>query len=245
MDLAGDRLTDFGGEHLTNRIRSNWERFQERLWKAAERAERDPREITVVAVTKTRQPEEIDAIVDCGIEHVGENRVQEAESKRPLVSAKTTWHLVGHLQTNKIKKAVGLFDIVQSVDNLRVAHGLNDRAGRAGRRLDVLIQVNTSGTSEQSGVSPERVEELAGELMAMEHLQTTGLMTIGAMHDDERVVRACFSRLRETRDNVVAAFADSLIHHLSMGMSGDFEWAVAEGATMLRIGTSLFGPRQN
>ena len=225
-------------------IRKNWETFQERLARAAAHAGRDPREITVVAVTKTRPPAQIEAAIRSGIHIVGENRVQEAEAKKDCVGVEAQWHLVGHLQTNKAQKAVALFDLVQSVDSIRTATALDARAGQAGRILDILVQVNTSGEVHQSGVDPHELQDLIEQITLLSNLQIQGLMTIGALSADESVVRPCFSRLRELREQLVAARIDRVeMKYLSMGMSGDFELAIAEGANMLRLGTSIFGPR--
>lgn len=226
-------------------IQKNWETLQERLARAAERVGRNPREITVVAVTKTRTPAEIEAVFRSGIHIVGENRIQEAEAKKDQVAVAAQWHLVGHLQTNKAPKAVALFDMVQSVDSLRIAEALNVRAARAGRVLDILVQVNTSGAAHQAGASPHELQDLVAQLAALyPHLRIQGLMTIGALSEDESAVRSCFARLRGLRDQLVAASIDKVeMKYLSMGMSGDFELAIAEGANMLRLGTLLFGPR--
>ena len=227
-------------------IWKNWENLQERLAQAAQRADRDPREITVVAVTKTRTPAEIEAALRSGIHIVGENRIQEADAKKGQVKAAAQWHLIGHLQTNKAKKAVELFDLVQSVDSVRIATALDSQAAQAGRILDILLQVNTSGSAQQAGASPEALEELVGQIAGFSHLRIQGLMTIGALSTDESLVRSCFSRLRQLRDQILAASMDGVeMKYLSMGMSSDFELAIAEGANMLRLGTTLFGPRPN
>jgi len=227
-------------------IWKNWENLQERLAQAAQRAGRDLREITVVAVTKTRTPAEIEAALRSGIHIVGENRIQEAEAKKDQVKTAAQWHLIGHLQTNKAKKAVDLFDLVQSVDSIRIAKALDSRAAQAGRILDILLQVNTSGVAHQAGASPETLEELVGQIAGLSHLRIQGLMTIGALSTDESLVRSCFARLRQLRDQILAASMDGVeMKYLSMGMSSDFELAIAEGANMLRLGTTLFGPRPN
>ena len=226
------------------RFHHRWEALQERIARAAERAGRDPGEITVVAVTKTRTPDDVEAALQSGLHTVSENRVQEAEAKKPQVSLSGCWHLIGHLQTNKAAKAVALFDMVQSVDSPKLATALDRHAGRAERRLDVLVQVNTSGAVQQSGVSPDNLESLIAQIAPLPHLRLCGLMTIGAHSDEEAVVRASFSRLRRERDRLADVGIDGVeLDCLSMGMSNDFEWAIAEGASMLRLGSVLFGPR--
>lgn len=225
-------------------IRQNWCELQERIARAASRAGRAPAEIAVVAVAKTRTPQEIEAAIRSGLGLIGENRVQEAAAKKDLVRLGAQWHLVGHLQTNKVARAVALFDMVQSVDSARLAAALDQRAAQAGHCLDILVQVNTSGAPQQSGVIPRELPALADQLAALPHLRLHGLMTIGALSAEEAEVRACFARLRELREELAARLPGAQLAHLSMGMSGDFELAIAEGSTMLRLGTALFGPRQ-
>lgn len=225
-------------------ILKNWEKVQKRIAQAAARAGRDSGEITVVAVTKTRTAAEVEAALGCGIRTIGENRVQEAEAKKVQVDVPAQWHLVGHLQTNKARKAVALFDLVQSVDSLRVAKALEAQAGKACRVLDILVQVNTSGEESKAGVAPQHLQALSRKIAALRHLRIRGLMTIGALSADTEVVRSCFVRLRDLRDRLAAARLERVeMKYLSMGMSGDFELAIAEGANMLRLGSVLFGPR--
>lgn len=224
--------------------RQRWEALQERIAQAAARAGRSPAEITVVAVTKSRTPAQIDEAIACGLTLLGENRVQEAEAKRDQVCGPAEWHLIGHLQTNKARRAAALFHTVQSVDSQRVAEALEVHAAQAGRPLDVLLQVNSSGAPQQSGVAPEAAEELAAQVACMPHLHVRGLMTIAEISPEEGPARGCFAGLRRTRDRLVTARLSGVdMDCLSMGMSSDFEWAVAEGSTMLRLGTALFGPR--
>ena len=225
-------------------IRENWRALLERIVRAAHSAGRSPEEIGVVAVTKTRTPQEIEAAIRCGLHLVGENRVQEAAAKQGQVTLEASWHLIGQLQTNKAARAVDLFRCVQSVDSARLARALDRHAAQAERPLEILIQVNTSGAPQQGGVVPEQVLELAAALVALPHLRLRGLMTIGALSPEERVVRACFARLRQLRDQLACQFPASDWGWLSMGMSGDFELAIAEGANLLRLGTALFGARQ-
>lgn len=225
-------------------IRKNWASLRERIAQAATSAGRDPDAIEVVAISKTRSVDEVEAAYECGLRSVGENRIQEAAAKRPQVGAPLAWHLVGHLQTNKAGRAVELFDMVQSVDSARLAQALDRRAEQAGKVLEVLLQVNTSGSESQSGVAPEVLLDLVATLAPLAHLRIRGLMTIGAYSDDEAIVRSCFSALRELSEKVAAGgFEGVSMDYLSMGMSGDFELAVAEGGNLLRLGTAIFGPR--
>lgn len=227
-----------------NSIRENWLVLRDRIARAAEGAGRRGDDIEVIAVSKTRSAEEIEAAQQCGLTIVGENRVQEAEEKKAAVGVSLSWHMIGHLQSNKAGKVVELFDVVQSVDRLSLAQALARRAEAAGRRLDILLQVNTAGTASQSGADPERTVDLVGQVADLPALHIRGLMTIGAHSEDERLVRASFARLRRLAEAVEAAGMDGVeMRDLSMGMSGDFEWAIAEGSTMVRLGAALFGVR--
>ena len=227
-----------------NSIRENWLVLRDRIARAAEGAGRRGGDIEVIAVSKTRSAEEIEAAQQCGLTIVGENRVQEAEEKKAAVGVSLSWHMIGHLQSNKAGKVVELFDVVQSVDRLSLAQALARRAEAVGRRLDILLQVNTAGTASQSGADPERTVDLVGQVAGLPALHIRGLMTIGAHSEDERLVRASFARLRRLAEAVEAAGMDGVeMRDLSMGMSGDFEWAIAEGSTMVRLGTALFGVR--
>ncbi len=225
-------------------IRKNWLVIEARIARAADRAGRAAAEVEIVAVSKTRSAKEVEAACRCGLLTLGENRVQETAEKKPLVKAEARWHLIGHLQSNKAGKAVELFDLVQSVDSLRLAQALARRASQVERRLDVLVQVNTSGSESQSGVRPEQALELVAQIAELPALRVRGLMTIGAHVADEALVRASFVRLRNLREEVVrSAVTAAQMDYLSMGMSGDFEWAVEEGANLLRLGTAIFGAR--
>jgi PLP dependent protein len=224
-------------------IRENWLVLAERIARAAEGVGRAADAIEVVAVSKTRSAAEVEAACRCGLRLLGENRVQETEEKKPAVGAEANWHLIGHLQSNKAGKAVELFDMVQSVDRLSLARALARRAEAAGRRLDVLLQINTAGSASQAGAAPAQAVDLAGQVAELPSLQVRGLMTIGAHTTDEAIVRASFARLRLLREDIVQAGLQVRMDYLSMGMSGDFEWAIAEGANLLRLGTAIFGAR--
>ena len=226
-------------------VRENCKRVEGRVAQAAAKTGRSLEDISIVAVTKTRTPQEIGGAIAAGFCLIGENRIQETEAKKDQVSGDARWHLVGHLQSNKARKAVSLFDLVQSVDSVRVAAALNRSADDAGKTLDVLVQINTSGAAQQSGLQQEQAEEVVGQLVEMPRLRLRGLMTIGAFVAEENVVRDCFARLRKLRDELSSAFPSAGVDlkYLSMGMSGDFELAIAEGANMVRLGSTIFGPR--
>lgn len=228
----------------TDTIARNWAATQERVLQAAGNAGRNPDHIQVVAVTKTRTASEVEAAIRCGANSVGENRVQEADTKKRQVQGNAAWHLVGHLQLNKAAKAVALFDLIQSVDSTRLARALSRHAGIANRVLDVLVQVNASRAPGQSGIEVDGLMPMVEEIAAINHLRVRGLMMIGAHSRDEKLVRTGFSTLKAAGEQVkLAGLPNVEMRYLSMGMSEDFEWAIAEGANMLRLGTCLFGPR--
>ena len=229
---------------MSTGITDNLARLEAAIADACRRAGRSRDGVTLVAVTKTRTPGEVSAAIEAGITDVGENRVQEAATKRPLVAAAARWHLIGSLQTNKAKRAVELFDIIHSIDSLHLAGELNRRTGEAGRRLPVLIEVNTSAEQSKHGVAPESAPALVEQLLGLENLEVTGLMTIGpgwAVEDPE-ASRPCFGRLRGLAEDCRRRFAIAL-PHLSMGMSSDFAVGIEEGATIIRVGTAIFGTR--
>lgn len=225
-------------------IARNLQAVEERIAGAAARAGRRRSDITLVAVSKTRTAGEIEAAIAAGVTHLGENRVQEAESKRRCVQSAAAWHLVGRLQSNKAGRAVELFDVVQSVDSPRLAAALQRRAVQAGRWLDVLLQVNSSGAAGQGGVPPGETLALAEQVAGMSHLRILGLMTIAEFTSDEARLRSCFARMSSLSEDLTRADIEGVeTSVLSMGMSGDFEIAIEEGATMVRVGTAIFGPR--
>lgn len=219
-------------------------RTQARIAAAAERSGRRAGDVTLMAVTKTHGPEAVDMAAGAGLRHIGENRVQEAAKKQHGVSAEVFWELIGPLQSNKARLAAAHFDRVQTVDRVKIARALERACGEAGRpELPVLLQVNVSEDPRKAGVSVAEAGALAEEVMAAEHLGLEGLMTIPALDDDPEVARRAFAGLRELRDRLEGSLGVPL-PVLSMGMTGDLEIAVAEGSTLLRVGTALFGPRE-
>ena len=223
-------------------IAANWLELNKRVADAARRAGRSPAEVTIVAVTKTRSAAEVSAAIAAGVTDVGENRIQEASAKRALTGDAARWHLIGQCQRNKAGRAVDIFDIVHSVDTSRLADALNRRAAESDRHLEALLQVNTAGVQQQGGVEPTQLPALLAHVADLSHLHVTGLMTIAAHSADTDEVRSCFRQLyalaQENRHRHPAG-----LDVLSMGMSGDFETAIEEGATMIRVGTVLFGER--
>ncbi|NOX19713.1 MAG: YggS family pyridoxal phosphate-dependent enzyme [Nitrospirae bacterium] len=216
-----------------------------RISHAAMRAGRDPSEVVLIAVTKTVSAERIKEAVDLGIRLIGENRVQEAKEKierlRDELPETVQWHMIGHLQKNKVRPAVMLFDMIQSVDSIELARKINRVAADFGKVQRVLIQVKLSEEETKHGVSEEALEALVEEVLSLENLSLEGLMTIPPFFEDPELVRPYFRRLRQLRDKLNEK--GYRLKELSMGMSGDYEVAVEEGATMVRVGTAIFGRR--
>jgi len=228
-------------------IPDNIRRFRDDLERECARLGRQASDITVVAVSKTMPAGAIRAARECGLTHFGENRIQEAKEKLPQVNIAPppTWHLVGHLQSNKAKDAVELFDLIQSVDSWHLADELNRRALAAGKRQGVLIQVNTSGEEQKSGCDPWDVDELVGDVVALENLRTLGVMTIGPLTDDEEDIAPAFHELHSIFERLKTSdLHGGEMRHCSMGMSDDWKIALAEGSNMLRIGRAIFGERK-
>lgn len=222
----------------------NLELVRERIARAAERTGRSGSDITIVAVTKTFGPEIVETAVRGGISDIGENRVQEFLSKAELVSLDCRWHLVGHLQANKVNKAIGRFALIQSVDSLKLAERLSRAGEERGIVTDILIEVNTSGEESKHGFAPEETAEAFGAISGLPALRIRGLMTIGPWVTDTAVIATAFAGLSKLKDRIEAAGAEkTALEHLSMGMSDDFEIAIAEGSTMVRLGRVLFGER--
>lgn len=222
-------------------VAANLAAVRDRMERARSRAGReDP--VTLIAVTKGVSPENVRVACDAGQRVFGENRVQEGAEKREAVH-QGTWHLVGHLQTNKVRTAVQTFDLVQSVDSLRLAQRLHGVSLMRGSRLPVLLEVNVAGEASKSGFSPASLEEAAPELLKLGALDLQGLMTVAPLAPDPADVRWVFRELRLLRDRLAATFAMDGLSQLSMGMTADFEVAIQEGATMVRIGRAIFGER--
>lgn len=226
-------------------IADNLERARERIAEAALRAGRDPAGVTIVAVTKTHPPSIVEEALRAGVTDVGENRVQEFLEKAPAVTLPCRWHLVGTLQTNKVNKVIGRFDLVHSIDSLRLAGKLSAAGARDGITTDVLVEVNTSGEASKHGVDPAEAEDICGRIAPLPALRLRGLMTVGPWAAETAVAARAFESLRLLRDRIAAArLAGVSMEHLSMGMSDDFETAIAEGATIVRLGRVLFGERR-
>jgi len=224
-------------------IASNLAEIRERIARSAARAGRAAEDITLVAVSKTFPPEAIRSAFELGLRQFGENRVQEWESKRAAVAdLDATWHLIGHLQSNKARRAASLFNRVDSVDSLALAQKLDAAAASEAKRLQVLIEVHQGGEETKSGVPEADLPALAENIVRLQNLELLGLMTIPPYFDKPEQVRPYFQKLRTLRDQVCLQIGMPL-NALSMGMSHDFEIAIEEGATEIRVGTALFGER--
>jgi pyridoxal phosphate enzyme (YggS family) len=220
---------------------------RQRIREAARRSRRSPQDVTLVAVSKTHPPDLLSLAIKAGVSDLGENRVQEAEEKiGELGRASARWHLIGHLQANKARRAVALFDLIHSLDSPALAKRLDRLCAEEGREeLPVLIQVNLGDEASKSGIPEEALPELVQTVRACERLRLLGLMTLPPYFEEAEEVRPYFRRLRELRDTISSrgAFAAGR-GELSMGMSHDFEVAIEEGATMVRVGTAIFGERE-
>ncbi len=220
-------------------IVSNLDRVRSEIADACARVGRKPEEVSLLLVTKTFPPETIRIAYDLGHRLFGENRVQEAAEKIKKLPPDITWHMVGHLQTNKVKKALDIFTVIESVDRLPLAEEI---ARRATRPIPCLIEVNTSGEESKSGIAPGEARFLAEKVLNLPRIKLIGLMTLGPYPVSEKASRKAFAQLREIRDATQKEFGIRL-PVLSMGMSEDYIWAIEEGATEVRLGRAVFGPR--
>jgi len=224
-------------------LAANLETIRHRIKTACDRCDREPNSVTLLAVTKTQPPEIVSAAADLGLPVFGENKVQEAKAKIPLCAGKLRWHFIGHLQSNKCRDAVELFQMIQSVDSLALAREINRRAAEAARTMPVLLEVNLAGEASKFGYRPEQLLAGLKEINSLPRVEIHGLMTVPPWTPDAEDSRQHFRRLRELKMECEQILGAPL-PHLSMGMSGDFGVAIEEGATMVRIGTALFGPRR-
>jgi len=217
-----------------------------RIEKAAQASGRPPHSIRLVAVSKTIPAKKVIEAIDAGATLFGENYVQEAGAKfNELYEYHASWHFIGHLQSNKAKYAVRLFDLIHSVDSLKLSRELNKQAKKINKIQDVLIQVNMSGETSKSGIDPKDVAGLIKEISSLENLAIKGLMTMPPFFNDPDTVRPYFSALRDLRDQLDRESPPNVtLAELSMGMTGDYEVAIAEGATLVRVGTAIFGKRK-
>jgi hypothetical protein len=226
-------------------IKDRFESVQERIDLAARRSGRSPEDIRIMAVSKLHPREKVQEAYEAGVRLFGENRVQEAEEKYADFHEDAELHLIGHLQSNKAKHVVGLVKCVQSIDKLKTANELEKRCSAAQEHMDIYLEFNTSGEASKSGYQAK--DDMFADIDKMaelEHLSIRGLMTIGPLTEDEQRVREAFVQLRQLFDETAGRYPHLPLNVLSMGMTSDFEIAVEEGSTMVRIGSALFGPRE-
>jgi pyridoxal phosphate enzyme (YggS family) len=225
-----------------NIVAENIARIRERIYTQALKTGRKPEDILLVAVSKTVDSKRIQEAIESGITTFGESYPQEAREKIPQIGTGVNWHLIGHLQTNKVKYVVPLFTMIHSVDSLRLAREISAQAGKCGKTMEVLIQVKIGRDDAKAGAAPDELPQLIDEVSSLPGITLKGLMTIPPYFSDPEKSRPFFSALRDLRDKLFSTSPPSA--HLSMGMSDDFEVAIDEGATILRIGAALFGERK-
>lgn len=226
-------------------IRDNLMRILERMDQAARKVGRDPEGIKLVAVSKTVDIGRIREAIEAGVTSLGENYVQEAREKIQEIGHSIQWHMIGHLQSNKAKYAVALFDYIHSIDGVSLAREIDKRAAQKGKKVKGLVEVNVSGEESKFGVNMDQLMDLMHQVAGLSHISIEGLMTMPPYFDDPERARPYFVRLRELRDQIQEEGIEGIrMGELSMGMSGDFEAAIEEGATMIRVGTAIFGERR-
>jgi PLP dependent protein len=225
-------------------LAENLDSIQQCIRAACERAGRAPESVTLLAVTKGQPPDVVNEAGRLELTYFGENKIQEAKAKIPLTSGKLRWHFIGHLQTNKCRDAVELFEMIQSVDSLYVAQEISKRADLAGKTMPILLEVNLAGEASKFGYRPEALEAELNQINALPRIEIHGLMTVPPWTSNAENVRPVFRQLRELKERAEQVLGAPM-PQLSMGMSGDFEVAIEEGATIVRVGTALFGPRKS
>jgi pyridoxal phosphate enzyme (YggS family) len=227
-------------ESERSRLRANLDMIEERIGLACRKAGRARDSVKLVAVTKTHPVETVQTLIDIGVREIGENRVQEIVSKAPQLQGAFTLHMIGHLQTNKVAPMLRHVSWIQSIDTLRLVDRI-EHCHHGGEKVNALVEVNTSGEASKSGCSPDQCRQLCERVAASKGLSLRGLMTIGPLNAGERQVRESFCQLRRLGETIADISPEYM---LSMGMSDDFEWAIEEGSTLVRLGTALLGRRQ-
>ncbi len=232
---------------LAEQFGENWKEVQENARKAAIGCGRKPEEIKIIAVSKTHPFEYVEAGLAAGIRYFGENYAQELRDKSKYATENNIeipeWHYIGHLQSNKVKYVAPVAAMIHSVDSVKLAKEINKQAAKHDRTIDILLQVNSSGEDSKSGCEPDDVFDIAKETLEMENLKIRGLMTIGSFSYDEDVYRAEFRLMKKLRNQLADKHGNEIFEHLSMGMTHDYEHAIEEGATIVRVGTAIFGQR--
>lgn len=226
-------------------IAANISAIKHKIAAAAARSGRDPDSIKLLAVTKTVSPSYVNQAIDAGIFMFGENYVQEAKEKIAMIKKDVQWHMIGHLQTNKAKYAVKLFDYIHSVDRIDLAVELDKKAGQIDRRINILIEVNVSGEKTKNGIPADAAITLINDISMLQNIAVRGLMTMAPYSANPEDARPYFRALRNLRDSIISkGITGTHLEELSMGMTDDFEVAIEEGATMIRIGRAIFGERR-
>lgn len=224
-------------DNIIAQLRHNLAEVQDKIASAAKKSGRDIKDITLVAVTKTVTADYIQALLDLGVQHIGENRIQSAQTKFQQIHSPATWHLIGHLQKNKIKQALKIFQWIHSIDSLELAETLNRYTTNT---IPILLEVNVSGETSKQGFESNILQTQMESLFTMPHLCICGLMTMAPLTTNLDICRDCFSKLRKLAEELNQKYQGSLhLQHLSMGMSQDYEVAIEEGATMVRVGSAL------
>jgi len=222
-------------------VRENLEKIEEKIRVKAQLAGRDAKEITLVAVTKTIEADIVEGAIAAGVNIIGESRVQEAKEKYGKVKSKIIWHLVGHLQRNKAKDAVKIFDLLHSVDSAKLSKEIDKQARKIGKIQEILIEVNVSGEQSKYGLDPEEVITFLKEVSRLPNVKIKGLMTMAPFYENPEDCRPCFRKLKELMEKVKTENIKNVeMTYLSMGMSNDFEVAIEEGSNMVRIGRAIF-----
>ena len=227
-----------------SRISENLEHVEGRIREACARSGRQREDVTLIAVSKTKPVPDLEEALRCGYDVFGENKVQEIRDKAPVMPGSVHWHMIGHLQANKVKYLIGVVDLIHSVDNDRLAEEIEKQAAKHDTVVDILCEVNMAGEESKFGLTPEETPEFVSRIALLPHLKIRGLMTIAPYTDDPESNRVYFRGLRELKDRINAAGIPGVeMDLLSMGMTGDFEVAIEEGATFVRVGTGIFGER--
>jgi hypothetical protein len=226
-------------------VAANYQKILERIRETAAKCGRDPAEIRILAASKSQTVAQIRAAIEAGIRLFGENYVQEAKEKKEAIKESVEWHMIGHLQRNKIKMALGLFDLIESLDSLELARELDKHGKRAGKVVRTFVEVNLGGEETKSGIAEEKVPYLLHEIGSLSQVHVGGLMTVPPFREKPEDVRPYFRALRRLREKLLGLRIPRVdLRELSMGMTHDYPVAIEEGATLIRIGTAIFGPRK-
>ena len=225
-------------------VAANYRKIIDRISEAAQRAGRNPREIKLLAAAKSQSVELVQAAIAAGVRLIGENYVQEAESKRQVISDTVEWHMIGHLQRNKVKAALNTFELIQSLDSMALALELDKEGRRNGKTVSTLIEVNLGDEASKSGIGQDEVAELLKRVGDLSHVRVEGFMAVPPFKEKPEEIRPYFRALKDLQVELQRLVPNVSLNQLSMGMTHDYPIAVEEGATIVRIGTALFGPRK-